>query len=108
MVLQEIILGKIKRDHCGKQRAITRRELLFYCRQFKPDLTDRQLRNAYCRLPVVSSDVGIFWPVLSSELDEFESYMKSKAFPLFERFKVVAKEHKKLLSEKFVQWNLFL
>ena len=107
-MLSDIILNKIKLNHQGKENAITRKELLFYCRQFKEDLTDRQLRNIYCRLPIVSGETGIFWPVRSEELDEFESYCKGKAFPLFERFRMVAKKHKKLTSERFTQWNLFL
>ena len=107
MSLSNIILSKIKRDHCGKERAITRRELLDYCRVYDSALTDRELRNIYSRLPVISSNNGIFWPIRESELDEFEQYCRKKALPLFIRFKMVAKEHKKLLSEKFVQWNLF-
>ena len=107
MNLSQIILTKIKRDHQGKENAITRRQLLFYCQQFKVELRDRQLRDIYCQLPVVSGETGIFWPIRTEELDEFESYCKSKAFPLFERFRMVAKTHKKLTSQRFIQWNLF-
>ena len=102
-MLSDIILNKIKRDNKGKENAITRKELLFYCREFEPDLTDRQLRNIYSRLPIISSEVGIFWPIRESELYDFEIYIRKKALPLFIRFKMVAKEHKKLLSEKFIQ-----
>ena len=71
MNLSEIILEKIKRDHRGKERAITRKELLLYCNHLAynqyphlmGDFNDRQLRNIYCQLPVISSSDGIFWPI---------------------------------------------
>ena len=101
MNLSEIILGKIKRDHQGKENAITRKELLLYCNHLAyeqypyllGDFNDRQLRNIYCQLPVISSEAGIFWPIRKEELDEFEEYCRKKALPLFIRVKMVMKEH---------------
>ena len=108
MNLTSIILAKIKEQHRGKENAIKRRELLLYGRMFKPDLTDRELRLIYSELPVCSSVRGIFWPVTGEELDEFYNYLRKKAYPLFARFKTVAKEHRKLLSEKHSeQMDLF-
>lgn len=107
MSLSEIILEKIKRDHRGKESATTRRELLFYCQQFQPGLTDRQLRNIYCQLPVVSGKTGIFWPIRESELDEFEEYCRKKTLPLFMRVKMVMEKHKDLRTGEYIQKELF-
>ena len=116
MNLSEIILGKIKRDHQGKENAITRKELLSYCNQLAnnryPDfwdfLTDRQLRNIYCQLPVATCNAGIFWPIRKEELYEFQTYLKKKAIPLFNRYKMVAKEHRNLMDYgDIIQWELF-
>ncbi len=74
MNLSEIILSKFRQQHEGKENAIKRKELLKYCQYFEPNLTDRELRNIYCQLPVISSEVGIFWPIRKEELDEFEEY----------------------------------
>lgn len=118
MNLSEVILDKIKRDHQGKENAITRKDLLRYCksyayRQYPHDLrsiygiSDRQLRNAYCQLPVISSAVGIFWPTRQSELNEFEEYCRKKALPLFNRVKMVMEKHKDLRVGEYVQKELF-
>ena len=97
MELSEIILGKIKYDHKGKENAITRKELLFWCRSYCGEhslfLEDRKLRSIYSQLPVVACDKGIFWPIRTSEVEEFREYLKKKAIPLFERWKKVAEVH---------------
>ena len=107
MILSELILDEIKRYHRGKENAIKRDALLRFCQVFESELTDREMRKIYSELPVVSCNEGIFWPVRHEEIDEFEAYLRKKALPLFKRFKLVAKEHKHLLSEKFTQWSLF-
>jgi hypothetical protein len=107
-LLPDIILTKIKRSHQGKENAIKRKDLLWFCQGAYQDLTDRELRNIYCQLPVISSNAGIFWPVRQSELYEFQSYLKKKAIPLFNRYKMVAKEHRHLMDYgDVIQWNLF-
>jgi len=107
ITISELILRKISREHRGKENAIKRDELLEYCQAFDSELTDREMRKIYSELPVVSCNEGIFWPVRHEEIDEFETYLRKKALPLFKRFKLVAKEHRQLLSEKFTQWSLF-
>jgi len=108
MNLSEIILEKIKADHQGKENACKRRYLLSYARYFDPDLTDRQLRNIYCQLPVATCNEGIFWPIRSRELYEFQAYLKKKAIPLFNRYKMVAEEHWNLMKlDDTIQWKLF-
>ena len=108
MNLSEIILEKIKRDHCGKENSVKRKDLLAIINfVYDIDLTDRELRNIYCQLPVISSEAGIFWPIRQSELDEFEAYMKRKALPLFIRVKMVMEEHKDLRAGKYIQKELW-
>jgi len=107
MILSELILDEIKQHHRGKENAIKRNVLLRFCQAFEPELTDREMRNIYSQLPVVSSNKGIFWPVRPVEIEEFEAYMRKKALPHFERAKMVVDYHKKLLSQKIIQWSLF-
>ena len=105
MDLSEIILDKIKRDHRGKENSCKRKHLLSYIHCSGVDLTDRELRNIYCQLPVVSSDKGIFWPIRKEELDEFEAYCRKKALPLFIRVKMVMEKHEHLRTG--IQKELF-
>ena len=107
MNLSEIILEKIKRDHMGKENSCKRKYLLSFCRFYEPGMTDRQLRNIYCQLPVISSETGIFWPIRKEELDELEVYCRKKALPLFNRVKMVMEEHKDLRTGEYVQKELF-
>jgi len=105
MNLSEIILHKLRQLHEGKENAIKRIKLLEYCKYFQPDLTDRELRNIYCQLPLVSCSDGIFWPIRKEELDEFEEYCRKKALPLFMRVKMVMEGHEHLRAG--VQKELF-
>ena len=106
MNLSEIILENIKKSHQGKENAIKRKDLLAIINcVYDVELTDRELRNIYCQLPVISSERGIFWPIRKEELDEFEEYCRKKALPLFIRVKMVMKEHEHLRAE--IQKELF-
>ncbi len=106
MNLSEIILEKIKTLHKGKEQAIKRKKLLSWCQYWhEPSLTDRELRNIYCQLPVISSEAGIFWPIRKEELDEFEEYCRKKALPLFIRVKMVMEKHEHLRAG--IQKELF-
>ena len=94
MNLSEIILEKIKRDHQGKENAIKRKDLLTFIHLYEMGaLTDRELRNIYCQLPVATCEKGIFWPVTPEEKEEFRIYLRKKAIPLFDRWKMFAKVH---------------
>ena len=115
MNLSELILEKIKIHHQGKENAIKRRDLLLYCNHFVVryhpyfigSLTDRELRNIYCQLPVISSEAGILWPIRKEELDEFEEYCRKKALPVFIRVKMVMEDHQHLRAGEYVQKELF-
>ena len=95
MELSEQILTKLGYENRGKKNAIKRRDLLHYAQHYNPYITDRQLRNIYCQLPVVTCDKGIFYPIRTSEVQEFREYLRKKAIPLFERWKRVADVHLK-------------
>jgi len=95
LYLTLLIAQEIEANHRGKENAIKRKDLLSYCQYFEPDLTDRELRNIYCQLPVVSCDKGIFYPIRISEVEEFRVYLRKKALPLFERWQRVASIHYK-------------
>ena len=107
MNLSDIILTKIERSHRGKENAIKRKDLLWFCRGAYQGLTDRELRNIYCQLPVISCNAGIFWPIRKEELDEFEEYCRKKALPLFMRVKMVMEKHKDLRVGEHIQKELF-
>jgi len=96
MNLSEIILEKIKKYYRGKENAIKRKDLLAIINcVYDIELTDRELRNIYCQLPVISCDKGIFYPTRISEVEEFRVYLRKKALPLFERWQRVASIHYK-------------
>ena len=108
MNLPELILRKIESEHRGKEKAIKRKKLLEFARLFNIELKDRDLRKIYVLLPIVSCNVGIFWPIRKEEMEEFKSYLKSKAIPLFNRYKMVAEKHRDLMEDgDVIQWNLF-
>lgn len=103
MDLSSLILDKIRKNHRGKENAIRRGELLRFCRLFDPEITDREMRQIYSQLPVCTCEKGVFWPIRESEIDEYYSYLKKKALPLFQRWKRVAQVHRKLLSERHIE-----
>ena len=107
MTLPEIILKKIALSHGGHERAIRREDLLQFARLYDRGLTDRALRNIYSKLPICTCDQGIFYPVRTQELEEYQRYLKSKAIPLFDRWKMVAQAHPHLLPARGEQMELF-
>jgi len=109
LYLTLLIAQEIEANHRGKENAIKRKDLLTYVHTYgDSEMTDRELRNIYCQLPVISCNAGIFWPIRNEELEEFQLYLKKKAIPLFNRYKMVAKEHRNLMDYgDVIQWNLF-
>lgn len=106
LYLSLLIAQEIETNHRGKENSIKRKDLLTYVHNYgDPEMTDRELRNIYCQLPVMSCNAGIFWPIRKEELDEFEEYCRKKALPLFMRVKMVMKEHEHLRAE--IQKELF-
>ena len=93
----------IYREHRGKAQAIVRSRLLRFCHIYEPDITDRQMRNLYCELPVIADEAGIYWPLTKDEVEDYKQYLRKKALPLFARWNRVAKFHPKLTSKHFQQ-----
>ena len=106
MNLSYLIERKISLEHRGRENTILREKLLEYCQGFEFYMEDRDMRRIYSKLPVVSWNKGIFWPVRQAEIDEFEIYLKSKAGPLFKRLDMVKEAHKDLFQMP-VQGELF-
>jgi hypothetical protein len=103
----DFILYALRTHHRGKARAITREALRAYIRQFSPsyELTDRDFRECYSKLPICTCEKGIFWPETAAELEEYRRYLKAKAIPLFERWQRVAQAHPELMDAR--QMELF-
>jgi len=96
--LPDFILHTLRTHHQGKSRAITREDLLSYLHSLGYGLSDRDLREIYAELPIVSSSQGLFWPETAAELQEYRQYLKAKAIPLFERWQRVAQAHPELID----------
>lgn len=103
--LEMVIRHRIEIYHRGKSNAIKRKVLLEYCRDFIPNLRDRELRQIYSKLPILSCRKGLFWPIEEKELLEFRSYLVKKSSGLFNRWKIVSQVHKALINKK--QMELF-
>lgn len=105
MTPSDFILHTLRTHHRGKVRAITREALREYLREMGYEMSDRDLREIYSTLPVVTCEHGIFWPETAAELQEYRSYLKAKAIPLFERWQRVAQAHPELIDAR--QGELF-
>jgi len=105
--IAEYILEKLQTDHRGRQWAITRQALLAWVHDTGVDtqMTDRELRRVYSTLPICSCNEGLFWPITSRELKDFESYMDKKIYPHFSRRKMVMDYHRGILEQR--QMELF-
>jgi len=57
----DIMRAELYRSFFGKQNAKHRRFLLFYCRNYEPKLTDREMRDIYSHFPFMGScNAGIY------------------------------------------------
>lgn len=100
-----LILSTLRTFHRGKSRAITRADLGRYLDSVGYGLSDRDLREVYCALPVCTCERGVFWPETRAELEEYRAYLAAKAIPLFSRWKMVAQAHPELIDQR--QGDLF-
>lgn len=105
MNISKIILAKLMQDHAGKENAIKRKDLLEFARGYDRDISDRELRDIYCRLEVCSCNEGIFYPVRASEIRDFKYYLIKKVRPMRDRWEMVAMKHSTLMA--FEQMELF-
>jgi hypothetical protein len=107
MTIPEIVFDIIQKDYRGRENAITRDDLRERLELWDIIISDRKLRDIYSKLPICTCDQGVFYPVRIQEIEEYRQYLKSKAIPLFERWKMVAQAHPNLLSTRGRQMDLF-
>jgi len=105
MTPSDFILYTLRTYHRGKARAITREALREYLREMGHDISDRDLREAYAALPVVSSPQGIFYPETAAELSECREYYRKAALSLLGRWRRIAEGHPELIDAR--QMELF-
>ena len=112
-----VILGIYKTHHRGKEGAITREKFVHkYIWRTPPGIEvdwephrakiDRQFRMIYSQLPICTCEKGGFYPIRKEEILEYRDYLRKKAIPLFNRFKMVCEFHTKL-ADDVGQMNLF-
>jgi len=104
--MKSIILDIYKKNHLGKENAIPRYDFSLKYWEDLPDITDRKFRNIYSQLPIVTCDKGGFYPIRREEILEYRDYLRKKAIPLFERFRMVCNAHPEL-ADNVGQLELF-
>lgn len=79
--LREEIM-RVMQAHRGRAHAIPRRDLWARLSLFKPDLTDRDMRELYSSLPICSCSEGLFLPQSVAEVLEFRDYIRKAWGPI--------------------------
>lgn len=87
--IQAAIWNVLERRGRGRKNVITRDELMAHVRTFVINVTDRELRDAYANMAIVTCDEGLFIPKAPEDIAAFKVYLTNKARPLFERYKRV-------------------
>jgi hypothetical protein len=91
--------------HPGRENAVTRHVLLNVTRAWGYDVNDRDLRECYAELPVVTCAQGIYYPIRAEELAECRAYYRKAALTLLGRWRRIAQGHPDLVNAE--QGNLF-
>jgi len=100
MTPSERILVKLRTEHVGKDRAITRADLLSYVRGLGHDVSDRELRAAYAELPVVADSHGIYYPNTAAEVQAFYEYLQKRVKAEMARAARVRRAHAALFESR--------
>jgi len=103
---EAIVLDIYKKNHSGKENAITRSSFIFRYLDGIVGISDREFRNVYSQLPICTCDKGGFYPIRGEEILEYREYLRKKAIPLFERFRMVCDAHSDLIGD-IKQMELF-
>ena len=93
------ILRLYKDFYNGRENAITRARFKAEHGWKFPKTSDRDFRRIYSQLPICTCKKGGFYPIRTSEIEEFRDYMRKKAIPLFNRFNLVRAAHPDLAGE---------
>jgi len=96
--MKQSILELYQKHHRGKENAIPRDAFLLRYADKIPELSDRKFRDIYSELPICTCERGGFWPIRKSEVLEYREYLKKKAIPLFERWRMVSDAHTELMD----------
>ena len=71
MEIKEKIENIYKINHYGRERAITRDKFLEKYGVLLAGIDDRELRDIYSHLPILTCAKGGYWPKRGSEVAEF-------------------------------------
>ena len=114
--MREKVLRIYKKHHSGRENAITRADFIVEHMQKDiigsdgwwdlSDISDRQFRQLYSQLPIVTCSKGGYYPIRREEILEYRDYLRKKAIPLFSRFKRVCDAHSGLIGD-IKQMELF-
>jgi len=95
------VLGLYEKHYRGKENAITRDEFIeTYWGDYLPNPGDRQFRRIYSNIPICTCSKGGFYPIRQEEVLEYRDYLRKKAIPLFQRFRMVCKAHPELINDE--------
>ena len=100
MHLSRLILHKLRAEHVGKDRAITRADLLNYVRGLGHDVSDRELRAVYVELPIVTDSRGIYYPCTATEVQAFYEYLQKRVKAIMARAARVRRAHAGLFEDR--------
>ena len=92
MIIPEIILDIIQKDHRGRENAIRREDLLRHIQHKSRDytLTDRRMREIVKSIPqICSCEKGYYLAGNKSDSDYAIEYLKKKIFPLWDDIKQI-------------------
>ena len=103
---EAIVLDIYKKNHSGKENAVTRSSFIFRYLDGIVGISDREFRNIYSQLPIVTCSQGGYYPIRKEEILEYRDYLRKKAIPLFSRFRMVCDAHPGL-ADDMLQLDLF-
>jgi hypothetical protein len=93
----------------GRENAMPRDRVLGHLRTFigSAHIGDRDFRELYAGLPVCSCEGGLYVPKTAEDVDAFESYMRKKVVPHWERVKRVREAYPEFAPPRGEQMDLF-
>ena len=76
--MEIIILNLYKKHHLGKENAITRSSFIFRYLDGIVGISDREFRNIYSQLPIVTCSKGGYYPIRREEILEYRDYLRKR------------------------------
>jgi len=88
MNIPRLILRKLRTEHVGVDRAIKRRDLLFWLHEQGAQIEDREMRAIIEEIPVIcSGPTGYFIARNEEEVELAIQYLHKKAMPLLKKMR---------------------